>query len=56
MLYEVMKKRNFIDMAWDFGAGQIQGYNLSYDQYSLYVFKMATGSGKTYVMALSIIL
>jgi type III restriction enzyme len=50
-----MKKRNFIDMARDFGAGPIQGYDPSYDQYPLYAFKMATGSGKTFVMALSIV-
>jgi len=54
-VYEVMKKRNFIEMARDFGAGPIQGYDPSYDQYPLYAFKMATGSGKTYVMALSIV-
>ena len=54
-VYEVMKKRNFIDMARDFGAGPLQGYDPSYDQYPLYAFKMATGSGKTYVMALSIV-
>ena len=54
-VYEVMKKRNFIDMARDFGAGTIQSYDPSYDQYPLYAFKMATGSGKTYVMALSIV-
>ncbi|PNS00259.1 hypothetical protein X927_04145 [Petrotoga mexicana DSM 14811] len=54
-VYEVMKKRNFIDIARDFGAGPIQGYDPSYDQYPLYAFKMATGSGKTYVMALSIV-
>ena len=54
-VYEVMKKRNFIDMARDFGAGPIQGYDPSYDQYPLYAFKMATGSGKTYVMALGIV-
>jgi len=54
-VYEVMKKRNFIDMARDFGAGPIQDYDPSYDQYPLYAFKMATGSGKTYVMALSIV-
>ncbi|PNS00570.1 hypothetical protein X928_04525 [Petrotoga miotherma DSM 10691] len=54
-IYEVMKKRNFIDIARDFGAGPIQGYDPSYDQYPLYAFKMATGSGKTYVMALSIV-
>jgi len=54
-VYEVMKKRNFIDMARDFGGGPIQGYDPSYDQYPLYAFKMATGSGKTYVMALSVV-
>ena len=53
--YEVMKKRNFIDMARDFGAGPIQAYDPSYDQYPLYAFKMATGSGKTFVMALVIV-
>lgn len=52
-VYEVMKKRNFIDMARDFGAGPIQRYDPSYDQYPLYAFKMATGSGKTFVMALA---
>lgn len=50
-----MKKRNFIDMARDFGSGPIQGYDPSYDQYPLYAFKMATGSGKTFVMALAIV-
>ena len=54
-VYEVMKKKNFIDMAKDFGSGQIYGYDPSNDQYPLYAFKMATGSGKTYVMALSIL-
>ncbi len=54
-LYEVMKKRNFIDMARDFGSGPIQAYDPSYDQYPLYAFKMATGSGKTFVMGLSIV-
>ena len=54
-VYEVMKKKNFIDMAKDFGSGQIYGYDPSNDQYPLYAFKMATGSGKTYVMALGII-
>ncbi len=54
-VYEVMKKRTFIDMARDFGAGPIQAYDPSYDQYPLYAFKMATGSGKTFVMALAIL-
>jgi type III restriction enzyme len=54
-VYEVMKKRNFIDLAREFGEGPIQGYDPSTDQYPLYAFKMATGSGKTFVMALSIV-
>ena len=54
-VYEVLKKRNFIDMAREFGSGPILGYDPSYDQYPLYAFKMATGSGKTFVMALSIV-
>ncbi len=54
-VYEIMKKRNFIDMARDFGSGPIQVYDPSYDQYPLYAFKMATGSGKTFVMALAIV-
>jgi type III restriction enzyme len=54
-IYEVMQKRNFIDMARSFGVGPIKGYDPSYDQYPLYAFKMATGSGKTYVMALIVV-
>jgi type III restriction enzyme len=54
-VYEVMKKRNFIDLARDFGEGPIHGYDPSTDQYPLYAFKMATGSGKTFVMALTIV-
>lgn len=54
-VYEVIKKRNFIDLARDFGAGPIKEYDPSIDQYPLYAFKMATGSGKTFVMALTIV-
>ncbi len=54
-VYEVKKKRNFIDMARDFGTGQLLEYDPSLDQYPLYAFKMATGTGKTFVMALSIV-
>jgi type III restriction enzyme len=39
-VYEIMKKRNFIDMARDFGAGPIKGYDPSYDQYPLYAFNL----------------
>ena len=54
-VYEVLKKRNFIDLAREFGEGPIVAYDPSYDQYPLYAFKMATGSGKTFVMALAIV-
>ena len=54
-VYEVMKLRKFIDLAREFGQGPISAYDPSYDQYPLYAFKMATGSGKTFVMALSIV-
>jgi len=50
-----MKLRKFIDLAREFGQGPISAYDPSYDQYPLYAFKMATGSGKTFVMALAII-
>ncbi len=54
-VYEVVKKRNFIDLAKEFGDGPIGFYDPSTDLYPLYGFKMATGSGKTYVMALTIV-
>ncbi|OQX78992.1 MAG: hypothetical protein B6D56_07990 [Candidatus Omnitrophica bacterium 4484_70.1] len=54
-VYEVMKLRKFIDLAREFGQGPISAYDPSYDQYPLYAFKMATGSGKTFVMALAIV-
>ena len=54
-VYEVMKKRNFMDLARDFGEGPVLYYDPTYDQYPLYAFKMATGSGKTYVMALAMV-
>jgi type III restriction enzyme len=54
-VYEVMKKRNFIDLAKEFGDGPIGFYDPSTDLYPLYGFKMATGSGKTFVMALTIV-
>ena len=53
-VYEVMKTRRFFDLARDFGDGP-QFFDPNFDLYPLYGFKMATGSGKTYVMALSII-
>jgi len=54
-VYEVLKKRNFIDLAREFGSGPIYSYDPIYDQYPLYAFKMATGSGKTFVMAFAIV-
>ena len=54
-IYEVMKKKSFIDLAREFGDGPIRFYDPETDLYPLYGFKMATGSGKTYVMALTII-
>ena len=53
-VYEVLKERSFIDLARDFGDGQ-QMFDPERDIYPLYGFKMATGTGKTYVMALSIV-
>jgi len=53
-IYEVIKKRRFFDLARDFGDGP-QFLDPNLDFYPLYGFKMATGSGKTYVMALSIV-
>jgi len=40
-LYEVMKKQNFIDMAREFGSGQIQGYDPSYDRSMLLKWQQA---------------
>ncbi len=53
-VYEVLKRRVFIDLAREFAKGPIRNYDPSYDQYPLYAFKMATASGKTFVMALII--
>jgi len=54
-VYEVVEKRTFIDMAREFGEGSILNYDPTYDQYPRYGFKMATGSGKTFVMAMTIV-
>jgi len=54
-LYEVMRQKSFIDLAKEFGDGPLDKYDPKTDLYPLYGFKMATGSGKTYVMALTII-
>ncbi|MEM3399904.1 MAG: DEAD/DEAH box helicase family protein [Candidatus Micrarchaeia archaeon] len=52
---EVLKKTTFFDLAREFGSGPMHGYDPSVDQYPLYAFKMATGSGKTFVMAMAIV-
>lgn len=53
-IYEVLGKRKFVDLASDFGEGSFE-YDPKIDKYPLYAFKMATGSGKTFVMALCIV-
>ena len=53
-IYEVLSKRKFVDLASEFGEGSFK-YDPKYDKYPLYAFKMATGSGKTFVMALAIV-
>ena len=54
-VFEVLKKRKFIELAQEFGSGPIGMYNPEYDKYPLYAFKMATGSGKTFVMVMAIV-
>jgi len=53
-IYEVLSKRKFVDLASDFGEGSFK-YDPKVDKYPLYAFKMATGSGKTFVMAFCIV-
>lgn len=55
-VYEVMKKRSLVDLAKEFGSGYfLFPFDFAYDKYPLYAFKMATGTGKTYVMAFAIV-
>lgn len=54
-VYEVAKKRRFMELAREFGHGPIGLYDPSIDQYPLYGFKMATGAGKTLVMAIAVV-
>ncbi|MGQ9702783.1 MAG: DEAD/DEAH box helicase family protein [bacterium] len=59
-VYEVMKLKRFSDLYEQFGDEEqkliMDLQTLSeLNAYPLYAFKMATGSGKTYVMALSIV-
>jgi type III restriction enzyme len=54
-LYEVKKVRNMYDLIKNYDSTKKIAYNPHEDLFPKYCFKMATGSGKTYVMALSII-
>jgi len=54
--YEVVKARDLIALARTFGRGQVPLYfDPSAELISRYVFKIATGSGKTWVMALAMV-
>lgn len=53
-IYEVMRKRKFAELMQDFGEGKVV-YNPEIDQYPLYCFKMATGTGKTFVMTFIVV-
>jgi len=52
-LYEVAKAHRFVDLMQQFGQKRMW-YDPSTDRYPRYVFKMATGSGKTKVMSLAV--
>jgi len=54
-LYEVKKFRKMSDLIMNYDSTKKIAYNPHEDLFPKYCFKMATGSGKTYVMALSII-
>lgn len=51
---EVFKNKKFMDLASEFGSGPLGMYNPAEDTYANYAFKMATGSGKTFVMAMAV--
>jgi len=53
-LYEVVRADRFIDLMEQFGQRPLV-YDPSTDRYPRYVFKMATGSGKTKVMTLAVV-
>ena len=52
-LYEVVKTRRLYDLASHFDDNQRVRVNPADDRWARYVFKMATGSGKTKVMSLA---
>ena len=51
-LYEVVKARSLYKLAQDFAGSRSVHVNPAEDRWARYVFKMATGSGKTKVMSL----
>lgn len=53
-LYEVAEAHRFLDLMQQFGQRALV-YDPSTDRYPRYVFKMATGSGKTKVMSLAVV-
>jgi type III restriction enzyme len=53
-LYEVAGAHRFLDLMQQFGERPLV-YDPSTDRYPRYVFKMATGSGKTKVMSLALV-
>ena len=53
--YEVAKAHSFAKLMQDFGGSGGVYYDPSADRFPRYVFKMATGSGKTKVMSLAMV-
>ena len=54
-LYEVVRARSLYDLARHFDENRRVQVNPANDRWARYVFKMATGSGKTKVMSLAIV-
>ena len=54
-LYEVVRARSLYDLARHFDDNQRVRVNPADDRWARYVFKMATGSGKTKVMSLAVV-
>ena len=53
--YEIVKARSFAKLMQDFGGSGGVYYDPAADRFPRYVFKMATGSGKTKVMSLAMV-
>ncbi|MDE2696503.1 MAG: DEAD/DEAH box helicase family protein [Chloroflexota bacterium] len=54
-LYEVVKAQSLYDLARHYDEKRVVQVNPADDRWARYVFKMATGSGKTKVMSLAIV-